>query len=149
MASAVSAPSSAKRFWPMKRRVQEMFELFGGDQVAQDAQRVSRVERPVVGFRLHALLQPALLLRHLDVHVLAADFAAVGLAQRLQNFAQRGDRLVTALADGFAEAAGEELAIEIPDGQAVGQRIEFGVVAAARRPADRDRRSGGRARGRR
>ena len=73
--------------------VQEVLELLAGHQAAQDAHAGVAVERPVVGLRLHALLQPALLLRHLDVHVLAADFAAVGLAQRLQDFAQRGDRL--------------------------------------------------------
>ena len=109
--------------------VQEMFELFARHQAAQDAQARLAVERPVVGLRLHALLQPALLLRHLDVHVLAADFAAVGLAQRLQDFAQRGDRFGRALADGFAQAAGEEFAVEIPDGEAVGLRVEFGMVA--------------------
>ncbi len=73
--------------------VQEMFELFAVDQAAQHAQAGLAIERPVVGLRLHALLQPALLLRHLNVHVLAADLAAVGLAQRFQNFAQRGHRL--------------------------------------------------------
>ena len=110
-------------------RVQEMLELFGGDEVAQDAQARFAVERPVVGFRLHALLQPALLLGHLDVHVLAADFAAVGLAQRLQDLAQRGDGLVAALADGFAQAAGEEFAVQVPDGEAVGFGVELGMVA--------------------
>ena len=106
-----------------------MFELFGRDQVAQDAQARFAVERPVVGLRLHALLQPALLLGHLDVHVLAADFAAVGLAQGFQDFAQRGDRLGAAFADGFAQAAGEEFAVEVPDGEAVGFRVELGMVA--------------------
>ena len=74
-------------------RVQEMLEFLGGDQVAQDAEARFAFQRPVVLARLHALLQPALLLRHLDVHVLAADFAAVGVAQGFQNFAQCGDGL--------------------------------------------------------
>jgi hypothetical protein len=34
-----------------------------------------------------------------------------------------------AFADGFAQAAGEELAVQIPDGEAVGFRVELGVVA--------------------
>ena len=106
--------------------VQEVFELFARHHGAQDAQAGVAVERPVVGFRLHALLQPALLLRHLDVHVLAADFAAVGLAQGLQDFAQGGDGFGRAFADGLAEAAGEEFAVEIPDGEAVGFGVEFG-----------------------
>ena len=109
--------------------VQEMFELFARHHTAQDAHAGLAVERPVVGLRLHALLQPALLLRHLNVHVLAADFAAVGLAQRLQDFAQRRHRFGRAFADRLAEAAGEEFAIQIPDGEAVGFGVEFGVVA--------------------
>ena len=34
-----------------------------------------------------------------------------------------------AFADGFAEAAGEEFAVQIPDGEAVGLGIELGMVA--------------------
>src|ERR1035437_7193172 len=54
-------------------RVQEVFELFARHHRAHDAHARGAVERPVVGLGLHALLQPALLLRHLDIHVLAAD----------------------------------------------------------------------------
>ena len=112
-----------------KARVQKMLELFGRDEIAQDADALIAVERPVVGFRLHAVLQPALLLRHLDVHVLAADLAAVRLAQRFQNLSQRGDRLGAALADRFAQRTRQEFAVEVPDGEAVGFRIEFRMVA--------------------
>ena len=84
--------------------MEEVLELFGGEEVAEDAQAGFAVEGPVVLAGLHALLQPALLLGHLDVHVLAADFAAVGVAQGLEDFAQGGDGLVAVLADGFPEA---------------------------------------------
>ena len=83
--------------------VQEMLELFGFEQMLQDAHARLAVERPVVGLRLHAVLQPALLLRMLDVHVLAADLAAISLAQRFQDFAQRGHGLGAVAADGFAQ----------------------------------------------
>src|ERR1035437_3673659 len=113
--------------------VQKMFELLARHHGAHDAHAGVAVERPVVGLGLHALLQPALLLRHLDIHVLAADFAAIGLAQGLQDFAQGGDGLRRALvarkAPRFGEAAGEKFAVQIPDGEAVGFGVEFGVVA--------------------
>src|SRR5262249_33212492 len=95
--------------------VQEVLELFALDDAAENAQARLEIDRPVVGFGLHALLEPALLLRHLNVHVLAADLAAVRLAQRFENLAQGGDGLVSAFADRVAEAAGEEFAVEIPD----------------------------------
>jgi hypothetical protein len=48
--------------------------------------------------------------------------------KRFQDFAQRGDRLGSMLADGFAQAAGEEFAVQVPDGEAVGDRVELGMV---------------------
>src|ERR1019366_2876122 len=116
-------------FLAHEARVQKVFELFACHHGAHDAHARRAVQWPVVGLRLHAALQPALLLRHLYVHVLAADFAAVGLAQRLQDFAQCGHRFGRALADGLAQAAGEELAVQIPYGETVGFRVELGVVA--------------------
>ena len=110
--------------------VQEVLELFGRDEAFENAAPRGGVERPGVGGRLHALLQPALLLRYLYVHVLAADLAAVGLAHRLENLAQRRHRLRrAAAAHRFTERAGDEFAVEVPDGEAVIGRIEFGVVA--------------------
>ena len=103
MASAVSPPSSAKRFCPTKRECRKCSNSSAAIRLRSVRTRVSAGQRPLVGFRLHALLQPALLLRHLDVHVLAADLAAVGLAQRLQDFAQRGHRLGAALAGVLAQ----------------------------------------------
>src|SRR6516165_3798908 len=110
-------------------RVQKVLKLFGGDQVAQNAEAGLPLERPVVRLRLHASLQPALLLWHLDVHVLAANLAAVGLAERFEDLTQRGDRLGAAFSDRLAQRPGEKFAIEIPNGQAVGFRIELGMVA--------------------
>ena len=63
-------------------------------------------------------LDPALLLGVLDVHVLDADRAAVGVAQHAEQVAER--HLLDA-----GDAAGEELAVEVPDRQPVRQRVEL------------------------
>ena len=63
-------------------------------------------------------LDPALLLGVLDVHVLDADRAAVGVAQHAEQVAER--HLL-----GAGDAAGEELAVEVPDRQPVRQRVEL------------------------
>ncbi len=107
-------------------RMQEVLELFGLDDALERAQARCGVERPAIAGRLHAELQPALLLGNLDVHELASDFSAVGLAQRFENFAQGGDALRLVVVR--HERAGEEFAVEVPDGEAVGGRIEFGMV---------------------
>ncbi len=109
-----------------KAGMQEVLKLFGGDEIPQGAHTGVGIEFPLVGLGLHTLLQPALLLGHLDVHVLGANFAAVGFAQSLQNFAQRGDRFVAAFAM-LPKCPGEELAIEIPDGKPVGFGLQLGV----------------------
>ena len=62
-------------------RVQEMLELFGLEQMVENLDPGRLLERLVIRLRLHAVLQPALLLRVLDVHVLDPDLAAVGAAQ--------------------------------------------------------------------
>ena len=69
---------------------------------------------------LDVLLDPALLVRLLDVHVLDADGAAVGVAQHVE------DR-VELHPGAPGDAAGEELAVEVPDGEAVGGGVELGV----------------------
>ena len=76
----------------------------------------------VVGDALHLLLDPALLLRLLDVHVLHADAPAVGVAQHAQEVAQGHEVLA-------GDAVGEELAVEVPDGEPVGGGVELGVGA--------------------
>ncbi len=82
-----------------------MLELLGFEQPAESPQPHGGLERPVVGARLHPVLQPALLLRVLDIHVLAADLAAVSLAQRLK-----------------------DLAVQVLNREAVMRRVELGVI---------------------
>ena len=73
---------------------------------------------------LDLVLDPLPLLRVLDVHVLDADGAAVGVAQHAEDVAQLG-------AAPAAEAAGDELAVEVPEGEAVVVDVEVGVRALA------------------
>ena len=89
IAIAVSRAFEREALLADEARVQEVLELFGRrSRLRRMRMRGVVVERPVVRVRLHALLQPALLLRVLDVHVLAADRAAVGLAQGFEDLAQ-------------------------------------------------------------
>jgi hypothetical protein len=60
----------------------------------------------------------------LDVHVLDADSAAIGVAQHAEDVAQ--ERCAPA-----AESSGDELAVEIPEGEAVARDVEVGVGALA------------------
>ena len=73
---------------------------------------------------LDALLDPRALLRVLDVHVLDADRARVGVVQAREDVAQQ--HLV-----GAAKTAGGEGAIQVPHAQAVGGQIEVGVATHA------------------
>ncbi len=113
---------------PDETGVEEVLELLGLEEILQGAQAVGAVQRMRAGVGLHALLQPAFLLRVLDVHILAPDLAAISAAQRLQYLPQRGYRLGSAFADGFPEGAGEKFPVEVPDGQPVGGGIEFRVI---------------------
>ncbi len=56
------------------------------------------------------------------MHVLDADGAAVGVAQDAEHFAQ--ERGAAA-----GESADDELAVEVPEGQAVARDVEVGVAA--------------------
>ena len=69
-------------------RVQELLERLGVVELHQDAALGGPVERLVIARRLHPVLQPFLLDRFLDVHVLRPDFSAVRLAQRVEDVAQ-------------------------------------------------------------
>ena len=71
--------------------VEEVLEALSFDQAEQDAAAQFLVERPVIGGRLHPFLQPAFFLGMLDVHVFAAEAAAVGAAQGFENFPEGGD----------------------------------------------------------
>ena len=76
----------------------------------------------LVYLRLDPVLDPAPLLRVLDVHVLDADPAAVGVAQHAEHVAQ----LHLLLA---GEAADREHAVEVPQRQAVLEHVQVGVPA--------------------
>ena len=71
---------------------------------------------------LDPVLQPAALLRVLDVHVLGADGAAVRVAQHAQDVPQLHPRLP-------AEPAGGEVALQVPQGQPVQVDVQVGVLA--------------------
>ena len=103
--------------------VEEALEALRLHDLLEDALLARRVEGRVVARRLHPVLEPVLPLGVGDVHVLDADRPAVGLAQGVEDLAQR--RLVLA-----GEPAGHELAVEVPQGEAVGR----GVEVAVRRP---------------
>jgi hypothetical protein len=98
--------------------VQELLERLGRVEAAQDVALLRDVER--VGHALHTLLDPCLLLGLLDVHVLDAHRAAVGIAEHTEQLTERHGLLAR-------DVAGQELAVEVPDGQAVGERVELGV----------------------
>ena len=73
---------------------------------------------------LDPLLDPAPLLGVHDVHVLDAGGAAVGVAQDAEDVAQLHEAASRA-----AELAGRELAVEVPQGQAVRLDPQVGVAA--------------------
>ncbi len=76
---------------------------------------------------LELLLHPALLDRILDVHVLHTDGAAVRVAKDTEQIAEWHAVLPADLGIDARVGAGEELAIEIPDGEPVGRRVELRV----------------------
>ena len=100
--------------------LQEHLERLGHVQPAQDVHLLVMAGPRVRD--LDAGLQPAAFLRVLDVHVLRADGAAVRVAQHAQDVPQ----LHLPLA---AEAAGGELALQVPQGQPVLVDVQVGVLA--------------------
>ena len=113
---ADSAPSSPKRFVP----TYFVARNFSNASAALSRSRMRRLAS-LSNVGLDALdlgLDPALLLGVLDVHVLDADRAAVGVAQHAEQVAEL--HLLDA-----ADAAGEELAVEVPDRQPVRRRVEL------------------------
>ena len=101
--------------------LQERLERLGLVELAEDAQLLV-VAGLLCTWLLDVLLEPAPLRRVLDVHVLDADRAAVRVAQDAEDVAQQRGALA-------AEAAGDELAVEVPEGQAVAGDVEVGVRA--------------------
>ena len=84
---ADSAPSRPKRFWPDVLGGEELLERLGGVEPLEDVALV--VGGELGRDALDLLLDPALLLGILDVHVLDADRAAVGVAQHVEDVAER------------------------------------------------------------
>ena len=117
-----SPPSSENRFWPtylVCRNVSKASAALSRRRMRSCSSRSMLRVRT-----LDALLDPLALLGVLDVHVLDADGAAVRVAQHAEDVAQLGDRLA-------AEAAGGELAVEVPQRQPVRDDVEVGVLALA------------------
>ena len=101
--------------------LQEGLEDLGLVELVQDPQVLlagQRLVRP-----LHPVLDPLALRGLLDVHVLDADGATVGVAQDAEDLAHLHQTLAA------GERAGGELAVQVPQSQAVGLHIEV-VVAA-------------------
>ncbi len=103
--------------------LQEGLERLGLVELEQDPQLL--LARRLLVRLLDPLLDPAALLGVLDVHVLDADGAAVGVAQDAEDRAHLHE---PALA---AEGAGGELAVEVPQRQPVRLHLEVGVAALA------------------
>ena len=101
-------------------RLQEGFERLGLVELAQDAYLL--IVRRLLVRLLEPRLEPASLLGVLDVHVLDAHRAAVRVAQHTENLARQHRALAP-------EAAGDELAVEVPEGEAVARDVEVGVAA--------------------
>ena len=129
MASRIGiSDSAALETEPLLAQVlgaEELLERLGAVQLLEDVPLV--VDGQLGVGALDLLLDPALLGRFLDVHVLDADGAAVGVAQDVQDLAEGHP---ADPADHGVDAdltAGEELPVEVPDGEAVGRRVELGV----------------------
>ena len=99
-------------------RMQELLELLGRDQLLK--QLFFDFGRNRFGVAFDAVAYPLLLLFALNVAALGPDLAAVVSDQHPPDFAE--SRFFLA-----AEAVGEELAIQVPDREAVSFGFEFGV----------------------
>src|SRR5690606_9616342 len=85
------AALEAEALLPDVLRLQEGLERLGLVELAQDAELL--LLRRLLVRPLDALLEPGALLRVLDVHILDAHRAAVGVAQHPQDVAQEGRAL--------------------------------------------------------
>ena len=100
--------------------MQEALERLGGVQSLEDPPLL--LERHGVDRDLHPLPDPVLRFGLLDVHVLDADRARVGVTEDPEDVAQRHDR---AAEPTCPERPGRELTVEVPDGEAVVRDIEL------------------------
>ena len=97
-------------------RGEELLERLGGVETLEDAVLLLLRHRRVGAFDL--ALDPVLLVGLLDVHVLDADRAAVRVAQQSEQVAEPH-------LGRTRHAIGQELAVEVPDREAVRCRIEL------------------------
>ncbi len=111
-------PFEAEALLPHVAGVEEPLEGLRGVEPVEDVALLEGVERG--GHAFGVLLDPALLLGVLDVHVLDAQCAAIGVAQEVERLAQ---------GEGVAarQPVDHELAVEVPQGEAVGGGVELGV----------------------
>jgi hypothetical protein len=132
------AAIQAEALGPREALVQEALEALGLDQLLQDGDLALLGEHDLLVATLDALLQPGLLGRVGNVHVLDADIAAVGAAQDRQDLADRGglqtqheveeDRTVVV---GLGEAVGRRIQLAGVLGGVQAQRVEVGGEVAA------------------
>ncbi len=114
-----SPPSSEKRFWPTNFVWRKVSKASAALSRPHDAHLL--VAAGLLVGPLDLVLDPLALVGVLDVHVLDAGGAAVGVTQDAEDLAQ--------LEEGrAAEATGREGAVEVPEGQAVRRDVEV-VVA--------------------
>src|SRR5690606_32037952 len=106
------AALEAEALLPDELRLQEGLERLGLVELEQDPQLL--LARGLDVRLLDPLLDPPALLGVLDVHVLDADGAAVGVTQGAEDVAQLHEPAAVA-----AEGAGGELAVEVPQRQPV------------------------------
>ena len=111
---------------------EKLFKTFRFQHTFQRPYPLAFAQRPIVRLWFHPLLQPGLLLRRLDVHVLATDLAAVGLPHLFEQFAQRRHDMRCPFAHGRPERSRYELPVQVPNRQAVVGRIQFRVVVDLR-----------------
>ena len=102
--------------------LQEGLEGLGLLQLGEDP--TALLVGDVLPVALEALLPPGALGRVLDVHVLHAHGAAVGVAQHLEDLAQGGPIAP-------AQPPGGEGAVQVPQAQPVGGDVQVGVAAQA------------------
>ena len=105
-------------------RVQELLEDAALDELFQDAALRGRVEGRLVAHGLHAVDQPAALVRVLQVHELHPDRVAVGLAEARQDVPQRGFQVRGTVGD-------EKRPLEVREGKPEGVQAEQGVFGGA------------------
>ena len=116
-------PFQTKTLLAEKLRAEELFERIGLVEQVEDVDLL--VAGQGEGFSaLHLLLNPALLVHLLHVHELDADGSAVRVAQHPEDLAE-GQAILAADAGVDAPRTGLKLAVEVPDGEAVGDRVEF------------------------